>query len=153
MKNLKMHAPEEVQVVLVGTQSEEEEKRQVEKKEGEEFAKKWGISFYEASAKKNINVSEAFFDLSNKIYENLFFFKRWSVETFSLCPDVVQFVYKTILLCFKFVEKKTLQKLPKPITYIILSSILLPKSLLDQNFDQPLKSSVNNRENKTCSIF
>ncbi len=44
-----------------------ETERQVTTQEGQEIAKKYGIPFVEASAKRRINVDEAFFELVRQI--------------------------------------------------------------------------------------
>lgn len=50
----------EVKIVLVGNKCDLNEERAVPKAEGEDLAKRWNAPFFEASAKQNINVSEAF---------------------------------------------------------------------------------------------
>ena len=54
----------EIIFVIVGNKSDLNEKREVEKTEGEEYAKKIGAIFYETSAKTNDNISELFNDLA-----------------------------------------------------------------------------------------
>lgn len=57
-------------IILIGNKCDlPNEERKVEKSKGEEFAKKFGIKFYECSAKENINVNEAFDDLLHQMYE------------------------------------------------------------------------------------
>lgn len=66
MKQIKSNAIDNACVILVGHKCDMSE-RQVEKIEGEKMARKYGIKFYEASAKEGTNVEEAFFDISKQI--------------------------------------------------------------------------------------
>jgi GTPase SAR1 family protein len=52
--------------MLVGNKVDLEEERVVSKEEGEEMAKRCKSGFIEASAKNNINVNEAFYELVRK---------------------------------------------------------------------------------------
>ena len=57
-------------LVLVGSQCHKEEyKRVVSRYQGEELAKEWGCSFFEASAKTGRNVDEIFMDVAHQILE------------------------------------------------------------------------------------
>lgn len=51
-------------IVLVGHMCDLENKREVDKSEGEKLASEWNASFFEASALKNINVEECFYELA-----------------------------------------------------------------------------------------
>ena len=66
---IKDNSPENVKLVLVGNKSHLEEERKVSKEQGEEFAKKYNIKFFEASAKEGINVNETFEYIANAIYD------------------------------------------------------------------------------------
>ncbi|XP_046841209.1 ras-related protein Rab-35-like [Xenia sp. Carnegie-2017] len=55
-----------VSVAIVGNKCDLIEEQSL-KKNGEEFAREHGLSFYEASAKENINISEVFEDLVRKV--------------------------------------------------------------------------------------
>ncbi|XP_075069572.1 ras-related protein Rab-10-like isoform X1 [Mixophyes fleayi] len=68
MKDIKMKAGEEVEVVLLGNKCDMEDKREVSKERGEKLAWEHGIPFFETSAKENINIENAFFILSEAIY-------------------------------------------------------------------------------------
>ena len=54
------HASSQVLKILIGNKSDLEEKREIQKDEGEAFAMRNGMQFIETSAKNNTNVSEAF---------------------------------------------------------------------------------------------
>lgn len=56
-----------VSVVLVGNKTDKEEKRKVSRDEGEKFAEELNISFFECSAKKDINVEITFETFFNQI--------------------------------------------------------------------------------------
>eukprot|EP01084_Bolivina_argentea_P151805 264926_1 len=54
---------EHVPIVLVGTNNDLEDQRQISFQEGKALAKEWAVPFYECSARDNINVKEPFFDI------------------------------------------------------------------------------------------
>ncbi|MEE6464094.1 hypothetical protein FKM82_006174 [Ascaphus truei] len=68
MKDIKMKAGEEVEVVLLGNKCDKEDKREVSKEKGEKLAWEFGIPFFETSAKENINIENAFLMLAESIY-------------------------------------------------------------------------------------
>ena len=53
--------------ILVGNKCDMEDKRQVTKEEGEEFAAQFGMPFLETSAKATTNVEEAFVTMTTEI--------------------------------------------------------------------------------------
>ncbi|KAM3927802.1 ras-related protein Rab-10-like [Leptodactylus fuscus] len=69
MKDIKMKAGEEVEVVLLGNKCDREDEREVSKERGEKLAWEYGIPFFETSAKQNTNIENAFHMLSEAIYE------------------------------------------------------------------------------------
>jgi len=60
LKDLKLNSNPDAKMILIGNKCDLEEERKVSKEEGENLAKKYGISFYETSAKTGANVQEAF---------------------------------------------------------------------------------------------
>ena len=66
MDNIRKAKAEGFPIVLVGNKCDLEEKREISKEEGEDLAKKYGLSFYETSNKNNINIEESCLDLVNK---------------------------------------------------------------------------------------
>ncbi|XP_072043961.1 uncharacterized protein [Amphiura filiformis] len=59
--------PEEIPILLVGTEGDIPSKRQVSQKEAEDIAAAWGVSYVEVSAKTGQNVEEAFFRILRMI--------------------------------------------------------------------------------------
>ena len=66
MKLIKTNTVDGACIILVGNKCDMRE-RQVEKSEGQKMAQKYGIKFYETSAKEGTNVEEAFFDITKQI--------------------------------------------------------------------------------------
>ena len=64
------HASSQVLKILIGNKSDLEEKREIQKDEGEAFAMRNGMQFIETSAKNNTNVSEAFEALAKIMVES-----------------------------------------------------------------------------------
>ena len=54
-------------MILVGNKSDLEDKRQVSQEEGQELAEKYGLEFYETSAKTGSNVDDVFFKSADEI--------------------------------------------------------------------------------------
>ncbi|KAI8892781.1 ras protein [Globomyces pollinis-pini] len=65
---LRVKDTDKVPMVLVGNKCDLEDDRAVQKSEGQALTAKWtGCNFFEASARKKINVDETFFDLVRQI--------------------------------------------------------------------------------------
>ena len=69
MESIKNLKEENFPIVLVGNKTDLKDKREVEKEEGKEIAKKYGIDFFEISNKDGINVEESCLALVKKIIE------------------------------------------------------------------------------------
>ena len=69
VNQIKEEASSKVCIILIANKIDSDE-RVVSKKDGEALAKNYGLKIYEASAKENINVTEAFQDLIESINEN-----------------------------------------------------------------------------------
>ena len=68
---IKLNAPEHTKCIVAGNKCDLEEKREVNKSDGEAFAKEQNINFYETSAKEGINVNEIFQILANEIIKDI----------------------------------------------------------------------------------
>ncbi|KAL0074637.1 ras family-domain-containing protein [Phycomyces blakesleeanus] len=69
--NIEQHASEGVNKILIGNKCDMVEKRVIAEEQGQELATELGIRFMETSAKANIGVEEAFFDLARDIKKRL----------------------------------------------------------------------------------
>ena len=55
------------QMILIGNHCENENERQVSSQRGEELAREYGIPFLEVSSKNNLNITDAFHQLTERI--------------------------------------------------------------------------------------
>jgi Ras-related protein Rab-8A len=60
-----------VNKVLVGNKADMESKRAVSKDAGQNLASEYGIPFFEASAKRDANVEDAFFAIARQVLKRL----------------------------------------------------------------------------------
>lgn len=68
--NIKEHAKENVEVILVGNKKDMEDKRQVSYEQGQQLATELGLPFMEVSAKTAEGVDDAFLALARNIRDN-----------------------------------------------------------------------------------
>ena len=61
------HASEDVEKMLLGNKCDMSDRRMVSKERGEQIAKEHGIRFLETSAKANVHIDKAFYDLAEAI--------------------------------------------------------------------------------------
>ena len=71
IEDCKNQSPKTIYMVLVGNKTDLEEERQVSTEEGKELAEKYGLEFYETSAKTGDNVDLLFFNSVNEISTRL----------------------------------------------------------------------------------
>ena len=71
IEDCKNQSPKTIFFVLVGNKSDLEDKRQVSTEEGQELAEKYGIPFYETSAKTGANINEIFFNSAEEIVKKM----------------------------------------------------------------------------------
>lgn len=67
LRNIDEHANEDVEKMILGNKCDVEDKRAVSKEKGEMIAREHGIRFMETSAKANINIENAFYELAQAI--------------------------------------------------------------------------------------
>jgi len=70
IEQIKINGKENPNLILVGNKCDLVNERKVSNEEGENFAKKYNIKFFEASAKDGTNVNELFFYLGKTIYQD-----------------------------------------------------------------------------------
>ena len=70
IEQIKINGKENPNLILVGNKCDLANERKVSNEEGENFAKKYNIKFFEASAKDGTNVNELFFYLGKTIYQD-----------------------------------------------------------------------------------
>lgn len=70
LEDAKANSNTAITIMLIGNKCDLENKRQVSKEEGEQFAKAHGLVFMETSAKTAQNVDDAFLRTAAMIYEN-----------------------------------------------------------------------------------
>ena len=87
LEQIKLNASEKVKIVLVGNNCDLSDKRQVSIEEGEAFAKKNNMKFFEASPKDGTNVNELFYYLANEIYQEGKPFDKKEEKTLKLSKD------------------------------------------------------------------
>ena len=71
IKNIEENASDDVELMLLGNKCDMEDSRAVTREQGEKLALEYGIPFMETSAKANINVEEAFFQLAKNIKKKM----------------------------------------------------------------------------------
>ena len=67
----KNQSPKTIFMVLVGNKSDLSDRRQVNTEEGKELAEKYGMLFFETSAKNGTNVEEIFLESANNIVQKI----------------------------------------------------------------------------------
>ena len=72
IEQIKTNSQENTKMILFGNKIDLEDQRQVSKSEGEEYAKKININFFEVSAKEGININEAFEYFIKEVLSNYF---------------------------------------------------------------------------------
>jgi len=68
---VEQHASENVNRILIGNKCDMIDKRIIDAPHGQSIADEYNIKFFEASAKNNINVEEAFITLARDIKKRL----------------------------------------------------------------------------------
>lgn len=71
LTNIKEHANEDVERMLIGNKCDLEDKRAISRDRGEQIAQQHGIRFLETSAKANIKIDKAFYDMAEAILDRV----------------------------------------------------------------------------------
>ncbi|KER26553.1 hypothetical protein T265_06197 [Opisthorchis viverrini] len=71
LEDARQHSSSNMVIMLIGNKSDLESRRDVQKEEGEAFAREHGLIFMETSAKTAANVEEAFIDTAKCIHEKI----------------------------------------------------------------------------------
>ena len=71
IEDCKNQSPKTIFMVLVGNKSDLNDRRQVNTEEGQELADKYGIQFYETSAKTGENVDAIFYNSADEIAKKI----------------------------------------------------------------------------------
>ena len=71
LRNIDEHASEDVVKMLLGNKCDMTDRRVVSKERGEKIAIDHQIRFLETSAKSNINIDKAFYDLAEAILDKM----------------------------------------------------------------------------------
>ena len=67
LRNIDDHASNDVVKMLIGNKCDMDDKRCITRARGEALAREHGIPFLETSAKSNINVEKAFFEMARLV--------------------------------------------------------------------------------------
>ncbi|CAF5087692.1 unnamed protein product [Rotaria sp. Silwood1] len=67
LRNIDDHASDDVVKMLIGNKCDMDDKRCINRARGEALAREHAIPFLETSAKNNINIEKAFFEISRLI--------------------------------------------------------------------------------------
>ncbi len=71
IEDCRNNSSEKIFMVLIGNKSDLADKRQVSTEEGRELAEKYGLQFYETSAKTGENVNDIFYDSVDEIAKKM----------------------------------------------------------------------------------
>lgn len=69
LRNIQEHANDDVERMILGNKCDMDDKRVISKERGETIARENGVRFLETSAKANINIEQAFLELSESILD------------------------------------------------------------------------------------
>ncbi|EJW77820.1 Ras family protein [Wuchereria bancrofti] len=71
LKEIRLHAPSNAVLMLIGNKADLEDKRMVNFERAERLANQLGVSLYEVSAKTGINCDDAFYNLAAAMRDRL----------------------------------------------------------------------------------
>jgi GTPase SAR1 family protein len=73
LRNIDEHAQEDVVKMIIGNKCDMDDKRVISVERGMEISKHHNIQFLETSAKTNVNIDQAFYDITKRILERVSF--------------------------------------------------------------------------------
>ncbi|KAL4454681.1 hypothetical protein ABPG74_021886 [Tetrahymena malaccensis] len=71
MKQINERADPNVKKIIIATKIDMKDQRKVSTREGEELAERYGVKFFETSAKEGVNISEAFKCIARQTLETM----------------------------------------------------------------------------------
>ncbi|EGR34677.1 Ras family protein, putative [Ichthyophthirius multifiliis] len=71
MKQINEHADANVKKIIIANKCDMKDDRKVSQKEGEELAEKYGVKYFETSAKDGQNIGEAFKSIAKQALDNI----------------------------------------------------------------------------------
>ncbi len=71
LRNIDEHAQEDVVKMIIGNKCDMDDKRVIGIDRGMDIAKHHNIQFLETSAKTNVNIDQAFYDITRRILERV----------------------------------------------------------------------------------
>lgn len=89
IKNVDKHANINVDKILVGNKCDLVDKRMVDEDRGRELSERYGVKFYETSAKNCINIDEIFIEILNLVKTRLIDSKLSNNDTFTVEPPII----------------------------------------------------------------
>ena len=120
IEDCRNQSPKTIFMVLVGNKKDLEDKRQVSTDEGQELAEKYGLHFYETSAKTGENVNEIFYNSADEIAKKLTkIIMIWKMILAELNKELID---KTILKFVWIIEDKK-RKINDVVKYILIKKI------------------------------
>ena len=85
---IEKNASKNVYKILVGNKCDMEDQRKVTVEQGKDFADKYGMEFFEISAKDSINIEEAFITMTREVIKGINNKIKTPTKKFMLNPNV-----------------------------------------------------------------
>jgi GTPase SAR1 family protein len=167
MNEIKKYKIDSSKMVLIGTKCDLEDQRKITQEEARQFAFENNLIYVETSSKSNINIEESIeylcADMLSEIYPQIKDFLvsnfqnqvEWKMENHSkFLPKFKENVFY-FLLSIKYLEKKTLLKIPKVIRHEIIKKLHLftdITQILQKIKSQDFFKNQTKKVNTNCNI-